>query len=162
MTIWNDVGRRDENLKLPQPEMPQRHKLPKRFECRRWPGTSVHRRNVIPQSCAFLDIIIRHFEERLATKFLTELQHRRFTHPCDSAATWKGHTNELRQFLNFHDGFNRLSLEAQRCHQPTSEWIWCRAGHLSVGLPFSKILGIADVAKNAAGLLQLIMIKSGN
>ena len=31
MTIWNDVSRRDENLKIPQPEMRQRRNLPKRF-----------------------------------------------------------------------------------------------------------------------------------
>ena len=153
MTIWNEVSRRAENLKLSQPEVPRRRTLPKRFD----DGGPAHQyTDVISYHraetwYAFLDVITRQIEERFVTDSFRQI--------CNAedllirAATGKPHTNELRQFLNFYDDFDELCLEAQLIllHSVVMKQLQNESDVERV-----SVLGIADVLKKTAGAQQLL------
>lgn len=153
MTLWSDVSRRAESLKLPQPEMPRRRKLPNRFD----DGGPAHQyTDVISYHraetwYAFLDIITRQIEQRFTTDSFRQI--------CNAedllirAATGKTYTNELQQFLNFYDDFDAVSLEAQLVllHSVVIKQLQNESAVERV-----TVADVADVLKNTAGAQQLL------
>jgi len=149
-TIWIEWCRsksyRDENLKLLQPEMPQRRKL---SVWTTWLGTSVRSCHVIGLSQSWN--LCMHFWT-LSSDILKKDSAWSFRQICNAedllnyspmaAAGKQPHANELRQFLNFHDDI--------------LTYLWKRSS-VSTGFRMNlmtsgSVLTIADVLKNSPQL----------
>ena len=153
MALWKDVSQIAEKRNLPQPEMPRRRQIPKRFD---GGGPAQQYTDVISYHraetwYAFLDTVSGQLEDRFSTDSFRQI--------CNAedllirAAIGKPHTNELQQFINFYDDFDESTLAAQLTilHAAVANRLQTQSA-----VERLTVMEVANVLKNTDGAQQLL------